>query len=65
MVSSIRTSGVKVPVIFNSTRQEVVREVKNDLLACIEEMNEQFKDFENKIEYLQPYRQKIRNGFTR
>ena len=30
----------------DSTRQEVVREVKNDLLACIEEMNEQFKDFE-------------------
>ena len=30
----------------DNTRQEVVREVKNDLLACIEEMNEQFKDFE-------------------
>ena len=34
----------------DSTRQEVVREVKGDLLACIEEMNGQFKDFEKLIE---------------
>lgn len=34
----------------DSTRQEVAREVKSDLLACIEEMNEQFKDFEKLIE---------------
>lgn len=34
----------------DSTRQEVVREVKGDLLACIEEMNRQFKDFEKLIE---------------
>ena len=32
--------------IQDSTRQEVVREEKNDLLTCIEEMNEHFKDFE-------------------
>lgn len=34
----------------DSIGQEIVREVKNDLLACIEEMNEQFKDFEKLIE---------------
>jgi len=32
--------------IQKTTRQEIAKEVKDDLLACIEEMNEQFKDFE-------------------
>lgn len=45
-----RKRKTEIKSLQETTRQEIVKEVKNDLLACIEEMNEQFKDFEELIE---------------
>lgn len=45
-ISEKRKRKREIKSVQETARQEIVKEVKNDLLACMEEMNEQFKDFE-------------------